>query len=447
MTLAPGAAGIPAEAVVVSDDDARPAPTLIRLSILSALFLVVGLSLARVDIVVLGMPFAISLFLAVARRRGARVSTRLTVDRRQAVEGNAVRGTLVIRASVDLDMVLVEVGTGPGIAVVDGAQARAIAVSGGEEVVVDLGLIAVLWGRSNVGPMRVSALTGGLAFELPGQAQALSRLTILPAARGFRSDASLPDAVASAGAHRSKLRGDGMDFAGIRPFAYGDRLRRVNWRASRRVGSLMVVEAQTERSSEVVVLIDSGQDVGASGGIFGAESSLDAAVRAAAALTAHYLSQGDAVRLVDVGTRIRFLRRLAGRRDLVIACDWMLDTRLAGSGEAWQPDRVASLVPPRALVLALTPLLDERMTTLVARLRQRGQPLVVVDTLPPGSIPKDLDVYEQLGRRMWLLERERTVALLMEAGCPVVPWTAAGGLDAALRALSESEAAPRVAAR
>jgi uncharacterized protein (DUF58 family) len=429
------------------DEAARPTPTLIRLSVVSATFLVLGLSFARADVVVLAMPFAITLFLAVARRRDAKVSAKLAIDRSHVVEGRPIRGTLTMRATADLDLVVLVTGMGAGVAVEGGVQRRAFAVAAGEVVVVDLGLRAVRWGRTTVGPIGLAAWTAALAFELPSEQQPSSPLTILPTVQRFESDASLPDAVASAGRHRSRLRGDGMDFAGIRPFVYGDRLRRVNWRASRRLGTLQVVEAHTERSTEVVVLVDSGQDVGQSGGIFGAASSLDAAVRAAAALTAHYLARGDAVRLVDVGTRIRFLRRLAGRRDLVIASNWLLDTRLAEAGEPWRPDRVAALVPPRVLVLALTPLLDERMTTLVARLRQRGQPLVVVDTLPSDAIPAKLDAYERLGLRMWLLERERTVALLNEVGCPVVAWAGSAGLDAALRALGEAATAPRVAAR
>jgi len=72
---------------------------------------------------------------------------------------------------------------------------------------------------------------------------------------------------------------------------------------------------------------------------------------------------------------------------------------------------------------------------------------VVVDTLPPDAVPRQLDVYEALARRMWMMERERTVALLVESGCPVVPWTTTGALDRALRELSVAALAPRAAAR
>jgi uncharacterized protein (DUF58 family) len=164
-------------------------------------------------------------------------------------------------------------------------------------------------------------------------------------------------------------------------------------------------------------------------------------------MTAHHLRRGDSVRLVDVGTRLRFLRRLNGRRDFMVACNWLLDARMADVGEAWSPERVAALAPPRATVLALTPLLDERMSTLVARLRQRGQPVVVIDTLPPRSVPTPADDYERLAGRMWMMERERTIALLVESGCPVVPWTTTGALDRALRELNVAAMAPRAAAR
>lgn len=433
----------------VTHAEARGTPNavFVRLSVLSSALLVFGLVFARPDLVAMAAPFTVGLFLSVLRRGREAVHIDLHVDRSDVVEGSSVAATLTMRSTSDLDAVVLEAPVGPGLILREGDGRRAFAVAGGEEVVVDLGVYASRWGRTSVGPVVVTARGAGLAFDLPATSQPRSHLNVLPRGDGFGSDASLPNAVTSAGTHRSWLRGDGMDLAGVRPFVFGDRLRRVEWRISRRFNVLHVVEANTERSSEVVVLVDSGQDVGASGGVGGATSSLDAAVRAAAGVTARYLARGDAVRIVDVGTRLRFLRRIAGRRDLVIASEWLLDTRMAAAGDAWVPDRVASLVPPRALVLALTPLLDERMTTLVARLRQRGQPVVVVDTLPSDAVPADLDAYERLGLRMWWMERERTVALLVESGCPVVPWQNAGGVDEALRALARASMAPRMAAR
>jgi uncharacterized protein (DUF58 family) len=427
----------------------RPVPTvvLIRLSTASVVFLVAGLATARPDVVALAAPFTVALFLAVRRARSTRVTAELEISRAEAVEGNRLDGTVRIRSSGDLDALLIEVRVGSGLVLDRGLERRVLTVRGGEELVVDLGIVAGRWGHTTVGPVQVNIATAGLAFVIPVPNRPAHPLTVLPAIERFRSDASLPYAVTAAGSHRSLVRGDGVDFAGIRPFVYGDRLRRVNWRVSQRTGSLQVVDSFTERASEVVVLVDSAQDVGRSGGIGGATSSLDAAVRAAATVTAHHLRRGDAVRLVDVGTRLRFLRRLTGRRDFMVACNWLLDARMADVGEAWAPDRVAALAPPRATVLALTPLLDERMTTVVARLRQRGQPVVVVDTLPPNSLPEQLDVIDHLARRMWAMERERTVALLVESGCPVVPWTTTGALDRALRALSVAAMAPRAAAR
>lgn len=420
---------------------------LIRLSTVSVMLLVAGLSLARPDVVALAAPFTVALFLAVQRSRRTRVTTELEISRAEVVEGNQVAGTLTVRSTGDLDSVVVDAHVGPGLTLRGGWERRVLTMRGREELVVDLGIVAARWGHTRVGPIQITITTAGLAMAIPVPDRPSHWMTVLPSVERFRSDASLPYAVAAAGTHRSLVRGDGVDFAGIRPFVYGDRLRRVNWKVSQRTGSLQVVDSFTERASEVVVLVDSAQDVGESGGIGGATSSLDAAVRAAATVTAHHLRRGDSVRLVDVGTRLRFLRRLTGRRDFMIACNWLLDARMAETGEAWAPDRVAALVPPRATVLALTPLLDQRMTTLVARLRQRGQPVVVVDTLPLEAVPNRGDVFEILGRRMWMMERERTVALLVESGCPVVPWTTTGALDRALRALSAAAMAPRAAAR
>jgi uncharacterized protein (DUF58 family) len=452
MVLAGGSPNEPppiSPSLLATAQSIKPAPTaaFVRLSTVSAVLLVAGLGLARPDVVALAAPFTIALYLTVRRVAGTRVATELEVSRTEAVEGNRVDGKVTIRSSGDLDAVLVDVRVGPGLAHLRGLGRRVLAVRGGEEVIVDLGIFAARWGRSTVGPVKVHILTAGLAFAAPVPTPPTLRVIVLPSIERFRSDASLPYAVTAAGSHRSLVRGDGVDFAGIRPFVFGDRLRRVNWKVSQRTGSLQVVDAFTERASEVVVLVDSAQDVGTSGGIGGRASSLDAAVRAAATVTAHHLRRGDPVRLVGVGRRLRFLRRLTGRRDFVLACNWLLDAPMAEVGEAWVPDRVAALVPPRATVLALSPLLDDRMATLVARLRQRGQPVVVVDTLPSEVVPDNLDVYEVLARRMWMMERERAVALLVESGCPVVPWTTTGALDRALRELSIAAMAPRAAAR
>ena len=47
----------------------------------------------------------------------------------------------------------------------------------------------------------------------------------------------------------ARAKGDGIEFADIRPFVPGDRVRRINWRASARRPGLWVNESHPERNT------------------------------------------------------------------------------------------------------------------------------------------------------------------------------------------------------
>jgi len=100
-------------------------------------------------------------------------------------------------------------------------------------------------------------------------------------------------------------------------------------------------------------------------------------------------------------------------------------------------DRVPRIaLPPRALVVLFSPLLDRRSLNAVADLRQRGVSLVVVDVLryEPPSDPR-LPV-SALAVRLWRLDRAALRANLASLGVPVLPWDSGTGLEGAQAALS-----------
>ena len=79
-------------------------------------------------------------------------------------------------------------------------------------------------------------------------------------------------------------------------------------------------------------------------------------------------------------------------------------------------------LPPQALVVALSPLLDERSMRALVDLRARGFDLAVVDvsplpfvTLPPGSP-------DTLALRLWPLWRDALRFGYERLGVPVVEW-------------------------
>jgi uncharacterized protein (DUF58 family) len=415
-----------------------------RAVLLTAIILLGALLLGRTDAAVLAAPFGIAAALAAVRRPagGAELSVDVRLSADTTMEGAPVRVAVAVHSDVDLDAAILGMRVDPALRVRAGDDLRVLAVSAGVPRDVTLDLVAARWGRRTVGPARVQGMGAGLLLGCDAVTTGPAHLRVLPGAETYRSAAPLPYAVIASGTHASALRGEGTDLAGVRPFVPGDRPRRVNWKVSQRRGELHVVEAFPERASEIVVLLDSGQDVGGSSS---SPSSLDVAVRAAAGLAEHHLSRGDGVRMLDVGERVRALHRVSGRRAFVSVLDWLLDAPMVAAGFAWGPTEVGRLVPPRALVVVLSPLLDERVTALVAALRQRGQPLVLVDTLPAGSLPRPESTIDDLAQRLWRLEREAVVARLAEVGTPVVPWSGTGSLDPVVREVTRMAAAPRAA--
>src|SRR5204863_319240 len=94
----------------------------------------------------------------------------------------------------------------------------------------------------------------------------------------------------------SRATGEGLEFADLREFVPGDRIRRINWRASARRGELWVNEFHAERNADVILFLDSFIDARRSD-----RGTLDEAVRAAATLTERYLLEKDRVGLVNFG--------------------------------------------------------------------------------------------------------------------------------------------------
>src|SRR6185503_21129303 len=94
------------------------------------------------------------------------------------------------------------------------------------------------------------------------------------------------------------------------------------WRVTGRTGELHVTATYSDRDTEVLLMLDSTQDLGRA-----PESCLDVGVRAAAAIAEHYLRAGDRVGLIDLGNPQRRVPPRNGRSHLVRLLDVLMDAR------------------------------------------------------------------------------------------------------------------------
>lgn len=312
-----------------------------------------------------------------------------------------------------------------------------------------LGVTPLRWGNRTLGHTRVGVTAAGGAFRWGPLAVATPELTVLPLPTPAETSAPPPHPVGLVGQHRSRAVGEGSELAGVRPFVPGDRMRRINWRASLRPeavrrGQLVVTSTHADQDAGVLVVVDASGDVGLSEGLHGRASSLDVTVRAAAGICEHYLSAGDRVglqvlerrRVLTLPTHSGALHR---RRALMVLAQTgqssgALSRRLTWSG----PPHLALGARSGSLVVLVSPLLSPQVLGQAVTLSRHRTTVVVVDTLPDDVVLPDLGHRwsRDLAWRLRLLEHDHTSRALAAAGLPPVVWRGPGSLDAVLRVAS-----------
>lgn len=231
------------------------------------------------------------------------------------------------------------------------------------------------------------------------------------------------------GEHSSRAAGRGIEFFGVREYLPGDPQRSINWPASTRRGRLQVNTFAAERAQDVVLLADATSDAGEPGA-----SAQDLALRGAAAAARAYLEGRDRVGVITYQWGgVSWLAPRLGRRQLDRIIVSMMSSRPLTTTASWAYG--ASLgrlprtaLPPGALILVFSPLLDRRFVESLRNIRERGCTMLVIDVLnvePP--VPRRGE--ERMARQIWQMEQEAIRFSLRELGVPVVRWDGVQSLD------------------
>jgi uncharacterized protein (DUF58 family) len=292
------------------------------------------------------------------------------------------------------------------------------------------------WGCRRIGPALVVASSAWAGFRWASRSPSETRtIVVLPQPSHFDASAPPVRTPGLVGVNRSPRQGGGTEFASIRPFQPGDRLRRIHWRQSLRTDTLHVTSTWADHDRHVVVLIDALNDVGESDGIEGRASSLDISLRAAGAIAEHYISTGDRVALSVIGARgLQRLPAATGYRHLRRMLEVMAGIEPAT--ELVDDGRMPRGLGQGALVVMLSPLVSPSALRRAATIAEHGLTVLVVDCLPDDITQSDPDdPYVGIAWRIRLLEREREIRRVGEAGIAVVPWRGPGSLDVVLRDL------------
>ena len=376
-------------------------PRLRAYATLATTALMAALVAGRPELAVLATPFALLVAVALAGAPLA-LDGGLRFERDRVLEGERLRATLAVSnlgapARVDVHL--------PAAARLQtDATPIGFWLATGERRELELDVTALRWGVHDIGPAIVRARDRLGATTVDGPLGEAAELRVYAGAERMRRIVAPLRTRPVLGSQVTRERGEGIEFADLRPLAPGDRVRSINWRATARRRAPYVNLQHPEHSADVVLFLDTFAE---------AEGTLDTAVRAAAALASSYLARRDRVALVSLGGELSWLIGSPGTRQLYRILDALFSSQVRPSfrwtGVTHVPRR---LLPARALVIALSPLLDERGIGALLDLRARGYDLVVLEISPPadGDTP---------ALRLWRLQRDALRSRFEALGIPV----------------------------
>ena len=283
------------------------------------------------------------------------------------------------------------------------------------------------WGRY---PLRatVEVIAHGGLLAGTGTVDATD-LTVFPVVPPQATTLPQTELLDRLGTHLTRHIGRGVEYADIRTYVPGDQLRTVNWPVSARRGRLHVTQRLTDRSADVVVLIDGyPQPVGP------ATDASERVVRGAAQVVQTALRHGDRAGIVALGGgKPRWLGADIGQRQFYRVLDTVL-----GAGDEFESTTGTlaprTAIPFGAIVVGFSTLLDTEFALALIDLRRRGHVVVAVDVLQGAPFRTTQD---PLVDRMWALQRSAMYRDMGTVGVDVVAWQADRSLDQSMRAVPD----------
>lgn len=404
---------------------------MVAIGIIGAVVLAaVGLVFSRPDVIGIGLPLALATAWMLLRRPD---DSEMTIELRARAGGTNDSPEAVAEADILLDADWVQVA-------VDQEEHR----TGLADVRPGSAVLVTRSRLQHSGPVPLLAVTArgaaldgawmsdpaprvALQWNTPPRSVRIGRLPVAPRLTGLH------------GAHEGARPGQGGDFRDIHPFAPGDELRRVDWRATaraaRRPGDLLVRRTNTLSDSSVVIAVDTAEDVGTVVAAWGVDdpdrsgiTSLDLARESALAIATAAIGVGDRVAFHALSPGGRSVRSGGGPRHLARLRDAIAVT---GQGEGDSRYRRSPVVPPGSILFVLSTFVDGAAARLATNWRASGHSVVAVDVLPALDTNR-LTREQGIALRTLLAERSDILAELRHAGVEVIAWSGAD-VDVALR--------------
>jgi uncharacterized protein (DUF58 family) len=412
----------------------KPEPRVVGYTALGALGLIVGLAASEPAAVAFGAAFLLPIVYGLAAPRPLLPQSRIELSHERLLEGEAAELRLEFAADAAIDWLELEFHVPARARLLEGHERLVLGLGAGEVRTLRYRIHCPRWGLYPVGALRLLGLHRLCMVSSSAERDPTRLVRVYPRIERLRRLLKPLTTRPASGSRPAAASGEGIEFAEIREFRAGERVRRINWRASARRGQLLVSDRHPERSSEVVLFLDSLTEAATD-----QESTLDLAVRAVASLVGAYLRDRDRVGLLNFGGELEWVLPSAGARQHYRIIDAVLSSESARLLR-WRDLRLIPrrVLPPQSLIVALTPLLDWRVNRALLNLRARGYDLALIEVEPLRFAEHARATYGEQAWRLWLLERELLRSQFQRAGVPVSRWNGHAPLAAAVEELAST---------
>ena len=412
----------------------RPEPRVVGYTALGALGLLVGLAASEPAAAAFGAAFLLPVVYGLAAPRPSLPGSEIALSHERVLEGDAVEVRLELAARSTIDWLEVEFRVPARARLLEGQQRLVLGLGTGEVRTLRYRVHYPRWGVYPVGSLRLLGAHRLFTVTSSAERDPARLVRVYPQLARLRRLVKPLATRPASGSRPAATSGEGIEFAELREFRAGERVRRVNWRASARRGRLLVSDRLPERSSDVVLFLDSLTEAATE-----EESTLDVAVRAVATLAGEYLRRRDRVGLLSFGGELEWVLPSAGARQHYRIIDAVLSSETARLFRWRDPSLIPRRVlPPQSLIVALTPLLDWRVNRALLDLRARGYDLALIEVDPLRFAEHARASHGEQAWRVWLLERELIRGRFLRAGVPVTRWNGDGPLAAAVEELAST---------
>jgi uncharacterized protein (DUF58 family) len=414
----------------------RATPLAFALATMLGWTLFLAVLVDRAELFIVAVPLAASLLSLSRSDETAELAITQHISSDRLSEGDRLTVSVAVSASAPIPIAELLVVLDPLLHIETGSSHVVLAIEPGREANWSFQVRCPARGRFDLGTIHVRLWDrAGLSLVERSRAEA-KPISVYPSIERVRHVPQPVRTQFSFGNYVSPALGEGIEPGEIRPFLPGDRTRHINWRASLRRQQLYVTQFHEERNADVVLLLDTLADIGAR-----PFSTLDLEIRAAAALAYAYLARKDRVGFVEFGAFLRWIAPATGQRQGEALVEGLLPAATHFSYVTLRLDRLPPrILPPRALVIALTSLLDDRFTNAIVDLTARGFDVIVLALPPIDATRRILDhsIIDESACRVWAMEWQVKLARLRGRGLTIAEWPSGMPLESVLVPLSRT---------